>query len=74
MKLAKELNRTFSKEEIQMTKKTNEKILNTPNHKGNSDKNYVNIPSSTLRTQTTANVGEDVEKKGTPYTAGGNVS
>jgi hypothetical protein len=39
-----ELNRTFSKEEIQMAKKTHEKILTIPGHKGNANQNHVKIP------------------------------
>jgi predicted transcriptional regulator len=34
-KWATELNRTFSKEEIQMAKKTHEKMLSIPGHKRN---------------------------------------
>jgi hypothetical protein len=35
-KWAKELNRAFSKEEVQMAIKTHKKMLNIPGHKGNS--------------------------------------
>jgi cobalamin biosynthesis Co2+ chelatase CbiK len=34
-KWASELNRTFSKEKVQMSKKTHEKMLTIPGHKGN---------------------------------------
>jgi hypothetical protein len=34
---ATELNRTFSKEEIQMAKKTHEKMLTISGHKGNAN-------------------------------------
>jgi hypothetical protein len=34
---ASELNRTFSKEEIQMTKKTHEKMLTNSSNKGNAN-------------------------------------
>jgi hypothetical protein len=37
---ATELNRTFSKEEIQIVKKTHEKMLILPGHKGNANKNH----------------------------------
>jgi hypothetical protein len=36
-KWASELNRTFSKEEIQMAKKTHEKMLTISSHKGNAN-------------------------------------
>jgi hypothetical protein len=39
-KWAAELNRTFSKEEVQMAKKTHEKILTIPGHKGNANQNH----------------------------------
>jgi hypothetical protein len=42
-KWATELNRTFSKEEIQMTKKIHEKMLTIPGHKGNANKNHTKI-------------------------------
>jgi Cdc6-like AAA superfamily ATPase len=38
-----ELNRDFSKEEVQMTKKTHEELLNIPGHKGNVNQNHVKI-------------------------------
>jgi hypothetical protein len=37
-------NRTFSKEEIQMAKKTHEKMLTIPGHKGNANQNHTKIP------------------------------
>jgi hypothetical protein len=43
-KWANELNRAFSKEEVQMTKKTHEKMLTIPGHKGNANQNYIKIP------------------------------
>jgi hypothetical protein len=39
-----ELNRTFSKEEIQMAKKTHEKMFTIPGHKGNANQNHTKIP------------------------------
>jgi hypothetical protein len=39
-----ELNRTFSKEEIQMTKKTHEKMLTISSHNGNANENHTKIP------------------------------
>jgi DNA-binding transcriptional regulator GbsR (MarR family) len=38
------LNRTFSKEEVQMAKKTHEKMLIIPGHKGNVNENHTKIP------------------------------
>jgi hypothetical protein len=43
-KWATELNRTFSKEEVQMAKKTHEKMLTIPGHKGNENQNHTKIP------------------------------
>jgi hypothetical protein len=42
-KLATELNRTFSKEQIQMAKK-HEKMLTISFHKGNANQNHTKIP------------------------------
>jgi hypothetical protein len=44
MKLATELNRTLSKENIQMAEKTQEKKLTIPGHKGNANQNHTKIP------------------------------
>jgi hypothetical protein len=38
-KWANELNRAFSKEEVQMAKKTLEEMFNVPGHKGNTNQN-----------------------------------
>jgi hypothetical protein len=45
-KWATELNKTFSKEEIQMAKKrkTHEKMLTILGHKGNTNQNHSKIP------------------------------
>jgi hypothetical protein len=43
-KWACELNRTFTKEENQVAKKTHEKMLTISSHKGNSNQNYTKIP------------------------------
>jgi hypothetical protein len=42
-KWATELNRTLSKEEIQMAKKTHEKMLTISSHKGNANQNHTEI-------------------------------
>jgi hypothetical protein len=43
-KWATELNRTFSKEEIQMSKKTHEKICTIPVREGNANPNHTRLP------------------------------
>jgi hypothetical protein len=44
-----ELNRSFSQEEIQMAKKTHEKMLIIPGHKENANQNHTNIPPPTCK-------------------------
>jgi hypothetical protein len=44
-KWATELNRTFTKEEVQMAKKHMKKMLTIPGHKGNANQNHTKIPS-----------------------------
>jgi hypothetical protein len=43
-KWAKELNRAFSKEEVQKAKKHMKKMLTIPRHKGNANQNHTKIP------------------------------
>jgi hypothetical protein len=43
-KWATELNRSFSKEEVQMDKKYMKKMLTIPGHKGNENQNHTKIP------------------------------
>jgi hypothetical protein len=44
-KWANELNRTLSKEEVQMVKKKKEEeMLNIFGHKGSTNQNYIKIP------------------------------
>jgi hypothetical protein len=54
-KWATELNRTFSKEEIQMAKKTHEKMLTISSHKGNVNQNHTKIPLHPYRIAITKN-------------------
>jgi predicted transcriptional regulator len=42
--IKKELNRTFSKEEIEMAKKNMKKMLTVPVRKGNANQNLTKIP------------------------------
>jgi hypothetical protein len=42
-KWANELNRAFSKEEVQIAKKTHEEMLTIPCHKGNANQNHIKI-------------------------------
>jgi hypothetical protein len=41
--LTSELNRVFSKEEVQMAKKVHEEIFNIPGPKVNANQNYIKI-------------------------------
>jgi hypothetical protein len=43
-KWANELNRVFSKEEVQIAKKKKKKILTIPGYKGNANQNHIKIP------------------------------
>jgi hypothetical protein len=51
-KWAKKQNRAFPKEEVQMTKKKNEGMLNIPGHKGNANQNYIRIHLTPIRMAT----------------------
>jgi hypothetical protein len=64
-----ELNRTFSKEKIQMAKKIYEKMLTIPDHEGNANQNHTKILLEGLssRTQMTTNAGKDAGKRN-PHT------
>jgi hypothetical protein len=73
-KWANELNRSFSKEEVQMTQKHMlSYLLNIPGHKKIQIKSTLSTTSLMLervssRTQTTIKLGEDVRKKKPSYT------
>jgi hypothetical protein len=43
-KWSDKLNRAFLKEEVQMAKITNEKMLTIPDHKRNANQNHTKIP------------------------------
>jgi hypothetical protein len=59
-KLAKELNRAFSKEEIQMAKKTHEEMPTIPGHKGNANQNHVKIPPTPVRMAINKNTKQEM--------------
>jgi hypothetical protein len=42
-KWANELNRSFSKEEVQMAKKAHKEMLNIPGHIGKENQNHIKI-------------------------------
>jgi hypothetical protein len=75
-KWAQELNRTFSKEEVQKAKKNHEEMFNIPGYKGNANQNHIKIPLLFEYHQNTNNnnVGEDAGKQEPSYTAGGTVN
>ena len=78
--MAKHLNRHFSKEDIQMTKKKNqEKILNITNYQRNANQNYSELPPhpvrmTVIKSLQITNSGEVVEKRESFYTVGGNIN
>jgi nitrate reductase cytochrome c-type subunit len=73
------LNRTFSKEEIQMDKNT-QKMLTISGHKGNENLNHTKIPPLTpvriaiIKNTTNNKCWQGCRGKRTSHTAGGNRS
>jgi hypothetical protein len=57
--LANELNRAFSKEEVQMAKKSHEKMLTITDHKGNANQNTLRFQLTTVRTDTIKNTNNN---------------
>ena len=76
-KWAKELNRQFSKEDIQ----THEKMLSITYYQRNANKNHNEVPAISHQSEwllseslQTVSAGEGVEKREPSYTVGGNAN
>ena len=72
-KLVKDLNRYFSREDIQMTEKQMKKMLNVTNYQRNANQNYNEVSPHAGQNDyhqnvQTINAGEGVEKRESPYT------
>jgi hypothetical protein len=77
-KMGNELNRAFSKDEVQMVKKFMKRVSTSLDIKEIQVKTTLRFHLTPVRklqsrTQTITNVHENVGKKGPSYTAGGNV-